>query len=74
MCVNSKMIVSVMKLSLPLIWIPIDVDLFPPGAAGSSWQIEPRASDLGLYPIFTSQYTSTTLYQVYYHIQYQMFF
>jgi hypothetical protein len=27
------------------------------------------AAQLGLYPIVTSQYSSTTLYQVSYHIQ-----
>ena len=28
---------------------------------------------VGLHPIVTSQYTSTTLYQVYNHIQYMFF-
>jgi hypothetical protein len=38
----------------------------PPAVAG-------RHPDLGLYPIVTFQYSSTTLYQVSYHIQYLVF-
>jgi hypothetical protein len=36
--------------------------------------LPPRAEDLGLYPIVTFQYSSTTLYQVSYHIQYLFFY
>jgi hypothetical protein len=38
-------------------------------AACSSIVVDFAAVDLGLYPIVTSQYSSTTLYQVSYHIQ-----
>jgi hypothetical protein len=40
----------------------------PPEADADAMAVE-----LGLYPIVTSQYSSTTLYQISYHIQYLFF-
>ena len=36
-------------------------------------RVEAAAARLGSYPIVTFQYSSTTLYQVSYHIQYLFF-
>jgi hypothetical protein len=41
--------------------------------AGNSDQMLRRKVRVGLYPIVTLQYSSTTLYQVSYHIQYLFF-
>jgi hypothetical protein len=45
--------------------MPIDA-----GMAKKAWRIKVA---LGLYPIVTFQYSSTTLYQFSYHIQYLFF-
>jgi hypothetical protein len=37
------------------------------------FDFHPAAVDIGLYPIVTFQYSSATLYQVSYHIQYLFF-
>ena len=48
-------------------------DRHRPLPRSASWRLrldrDGRAQDLGVYPIVTSQYSSTTLYQVFYRIQ-----
>ena len=48
-------------------WFTLEPAAFRPGAPTAARVDE---AGLGLYPIVTFQYNSTTLYQVSYHIQY----
>jgi hypothetical protein len=41
--------------------------------AGATTLREEAAAQVGLYPIVTSQYSLTTLYQIFYHIQSLLF-
>jgi hypothetical protein len=47
----------------------------PPGAGAARGlhEVGAQGPHLGLYPIVTFQYSSTTLYQVSYHIRYLFF-